>query len=452
MSAQYDVVIVGAGAAGLAAARRLADAGRRVVILEARDRVGGRIATHTAHDGDTPLRVELGAEFIHGLPATTWSLVREAGLATCELGGSELSFVNGRWPERSEPAGHRVLEGMMHWLAAQPPGFDMSFSDYLVASDTDRASGESASNYVEGFNAADRTRIGIASLAQQQRAEDAIEADRLFRVTAGYDAIPKYLSSQFVRSGGTLVMGTAARTLVWKRGSVLAGAYDAGGARREFAARRALITVPLGVLNAQAIEFTPRPTGILAEAQRLAMGEVSRVVLIFRRRFWSEPHGSSIPSDVQQELQKLSFLFAPSEIPPTWWTAMPERTPMITAWTGGPRAAALLRADAAGGVGAREAQIARSLSTLAKIFDLPPARLEQLLASGHTHDWSADEYSRGAYSYVPAGALEAPARLTLPVEDTLYFAGEHTDTTGHWGTVHAALGSGLRAAEQILAA
>jgi monoamine oxidase len=70
--------------------------------------------------------------------------------------------------------------------------------------------------------------------------------------------------------------------------------------------------------------------------------------------------------------------------------------------------------------------------------------------SWHTHDWHADEYARGAYSYVPAGALDAPERMAWPVEDTLYFAGEHTDTSGHWGTVHAALASGMRAARQVL--
>jgi monoamine oxidase len=73
-----------------------------------------------------------------------------------------------------------------------------------------------------------------------------------------------------------------------------------------------------------------------------------------------------------------------------------------------------------------------------------------LLSSWHTHDWLADPYAGGAYSYVPAGALDAPERMNQPVEDTLYFAGEHTDVTGHWGTVHAALQSGTLAAERLL--
>jgi hypothetical protein len=79
------------------------------------------------------------------------------------------------------------------------------------------------------------------------------------------------------------------------------------------------------------------------------------------------------------------------------------------------------------------------------------AELEQLLVAWYTHDWEHDEYARGAYSYVPAGALDAPDLMTAPVDGTLFFAGEHTDLEGHWGTVHAALASGARVAAGLLA-
>jgi monoamine oxidase len=73
------------------------------------------------------------------------------------------------------------------------------------------------------------------------------------------------------------------------------------------------------------------------------------------------------------------------------------------------------------------------------------------LMSCATHDWQTDLLSCGAYSYVPAGALNAVLTMATPVQRTLYFAGEHTDVTGHWGTVHAAMRSGIRAAQQVLA-
>jgi monoamine oxidase len=100
--------------------------------------------------------------------------------------------------------------------------------------------------------------------------------------------------------------------------------------------------------------------------------------------------------------------------------------------------------------GSGEALLNQCLTTLAKVFELSPADLEKLLVSWHVHDWQSDEYARGAYSFVPAGALDAPERMTRPLEDALYFAGEHTDTSGHWGTVHAALATGTSAARQVL--
>lgn len=449
MRAEYDVIIVGAGAAGLAAGVRLAQAGRRVALLEARDRIGGRIFTRQlpGQEGHAPIRIELGAEFIHGLPPATWSIVGQAELSAYELEGSELSFVDGDWqPPTNHPAMH-VLADMMKWLDAHP-GRDMSFAEYLAVNPPDVASAAAAASYVEGFNAADRHRIGIASLARQQRAEDAINTDRLFHVAEGYAALPDFLAAQFRSAGGELVLGAPVRGIEWQRGSARVAA-DLAASGMELRARQVLITVPLGVLHAQAIAFSPPPGETLAQAQRLAMGEVVRVVLLFRDRFWSAPRSPSLPDRVRRDLANLSFLFTPAEVPPTWWTPSPAPTPVLTAWTGGPKATELRRSIAASGEDL--ALPRRCLATLARVFELPLAELQSLLVSWHEHDWSADPFARGAYSYVPAGALDAPAELAVPVEETLYFAGEHTDLTGHWGTVHAAIATGVRASEQMLA-
>jgi monoamine oxidase len=79
---------------------------------------------------------------------------------------------------------------------------------------------------------------------------------------------------------------------------------------------------------------------------------------------------------------------------------------------------------------------------------LPDERVAAELISAHTHDWAGDPFALGGYSYVPVGALDVPRAMTAPEQDTLFFAGEHI--AGHWGTVHAAIRSGLRAAEQVL--
>jgi monoamine oxidase len=439
MYAQYDVLIVGAGAAGLAAGRMLAAAGLRTAVVEARDRVGGRILTEHVDCAGAAIPVELGAEFIHGLPGSSWDIVREAQLATYELGGLDLVYAQGRLgpPALEQGSTHRVLEEMVEWLARQPAGRDMSFAEYLQSRQIDASIGEPAARFVEGFNAADHHRIGVAGLAKQQRAEDLIDTDRLFRIRSGYDALPQFLADQFLRAGGELMLAAPVHRIDWSRGSALLSA-GSPGPLRALRARRALITVPLGVLQAGTIEFAPAPGEILENARRLAMGEAMRVVLIFRDRFWREP-----PSCADD----LSFLFAPCELPATWWTPMPERSPVITGWAGGPKAAALRRAASRD----RAAALESCLATLSTVLGVPRSRLDALLASWHYHDWFGDAYARGAYSYVPAGALDAPERMTQPVEDTLYFAGEHTDLSGHWGTVHAALATGSRAAAAILA-
>jgi monoamine oxidase len=116
---------------------------------------------------------------------------------------------------------------------------------------------------------------------------------------------------------------------------------------------------------------------------------------------------------------------------------------LLTGWVGGPRSEALAALT--------PAELAsHACSTLARIFSIETARISDLLLECHTHDWSRDPFSLGAYSYVAAGGLNAPQQLSQPVEDTLFFAGEHTDTTANWGTVHAAMRSGLRVAQQIL--
>ena len=134
----------------------------------------------------------------------------------------------------------------------------------------------------------------------------------------------------------------------------------------------------------------------------------------------------------------MHFLFAQGSTPPTWWTTAPIVSPLLTGWAGGSRAQ---RKMDAGGI-ARE-----GLHTLERLFAIS---LQDQFVAAHFHDWQRDPYARGAYSYAPAGSAGSSAILAEPVENTVLFAGEHTDTTGHPGTVHGALRSGLRAGRQAL--
>jgi monoamine oxidase len=446
----YDVLIVGAGVAGLVAGRLLADAGMRVALLEARERIGGRIFTQRAATASagTATPVELGAEFIHGLPPETWSLVREAGLVTSEVRGSRLGFANGRLAAADERNdGVSVVEQMVAWAGKELRQEDVSFAQYLTLAAVDEHACKSALRYVEGFNAADSRRISVAALAEQQRAEDRIDGGRIFRITNGYDALPQFLARAIEHNGGSILLHRAVQRIAWRAGAVTVSGLEAGGSEFSLRAPCAVISLPLGVLQAQTVSFSPAPEEILTYAGRLAMGAALRVSLLFRSRVW--PEAASSNPRLSTELDELSFLLASEqELPSTWWTAMPEPTPLITAWVGGPRVAALKQR--VGANAAPEALAFECLQTLATILGQSAASLRDQLLSWHWHDWQADEYARGAYSYVPAGALDASEKMAQPVQDTLYFAGEHTGSGAHWGTVHGALRSGIDAATRLL--
>ena len=419
-----------------------------MAILEARQRIGGRIFTHRAKvpgHGDVP--IELGAEFIHGLPAETWDVVNEGHLATVELQGSQLSFLHGRLQksDATHDAAGDVLQRLKRWTEERPAS-DMTFADYLTWAGIGAADAAAVSDYVEGFNAADRSVIGAAALAKQQTAEDEIQGGRLFHVRDGYDRIPLIMVRALRQLGVPILLNRRARHVKWREGSVsIQTAASSGGTLQ---AKRAVITLPLGVLQSGSMGFSPQPTALLTHAARMRMGAVTRVTLVFRSRFWRNDDLLLRQSELAADLRFLSFLFTPQLTPATWWTAMPEQTPVITGWVGGPKAESWQnRLHTSGNPGLL---LIEPMRTLSAAFGMSEDSLRKELTSWHAHDWSADGYSRGAYSYAPAGALDASDKMSIPVAGTLYFAGEHTDTTGHWGTVHGAIRSGMRAARQVL--
>lgn len=407
-----EVVVVGAGAAGLAAARVLADAGAPVTVLEARSRIGGRV--FTLHDPLLPVPVELGAEFVHGMPPEIWNLITAARTPVCDVTGD-------RWSERdgSLQRMEDIEGGFEDLLNAMEDAPEQAFAEFIGRAALPEEQKRWATAYVEGFNAARSDLIGLRSLAAMDRAAREVDGDRAFRLIGGYDSIIRRLAE-----GLDIRLNTVVEAIEWAPGRVRIAAR---GTAAQMEAPRAIVTAPLGVLQAGDIRFLPRPAA-LDGLSALHMGPAVRLVLRFREAFWEERY------------QSLGFFHSLERAFPTWWTTLPVRAPVLTAWAAGRAAERFQNQNA-------EVVAGEAVRALEQLFG---KQAKGQLAGWHWHDWQADPFSRGAYSYVGVGGMDAPLHLAEPVDDTLYFAGEATDIEGRWGTVQGAIASGRRAARQIL--
>jgi monoamine oxidase len=435
LSFDCEVAIVGAGAAGLAALRDLDRAGCEALCLEARQRIGGRI--FTMHDPLSPLPIELGAEFIHGRPSEIWDIVKAARLTAYDCGDTAVRLKNGQvhheqGDEQAWDAIERVMTDM-RLAAAQGP--DRPFSEFLANTVHTEQAKLWAAGYVEGFNAAQQEIIGIVSLAQDASASEEIDGGRAFRLVNGYQAVPLHLLAGVADPARKLRLNSVVETIVWQPGAASVHVRHAlTGNQKIINCRRVVVAVPLGVLQSEnGIHFQPEPADALQAARRLAVGHVLRVALRFREAFWEE----------NQDISFAGFLLSDEPAFPTWWTPLSVRAPLITGWSAGPHADPLL--------GQPHAQVvSQAVGALTRITGADPACVANLLEAAYFHDWHADPFARGAYSYAPAHALPARAVLASPVARTLYFAGEATDLNGHSATVHGAIASGKRVAQQIL--
>ena len=464
-----DVLIIGAGAAGLAAAHDLSRARRKVIVLEARDRIGGRIFTHK--DPSIPIPIELGAEFVHGKSPELWHIAQRAHLQLYEVSERHWYFENGKLSKSDDF--WTKIERLNDKMKLSGP--DQSFKDFLASLPDDeetRRAKAIAIRYVEGFHAANIERIGVRGLIKANEAADAIEGDKSFRLLNGYDSLTRALRGEAERYGAMIHLNTVVKEIHWSGDGIEAVCEgDNGGG--SFAASRAIITLPLGVLQASpgqpaAVQFIPElPQEKQTAIGNLEVGHVIRIVLSFRERFW-ETMKFLDQNNNPVKFADAGFIHYPDAPLPTWWTQLPIRAPVLVGWVGGPKADRIGRgstsrqdvADRTETGGDRLAQAAgqaldslvldEALTSLSQIFDLSTEFIRARLAACYFHNWQHDPFSRGAYGYVPVEGLDDQRALSQPVDGTLFFAGEAT-SVGHIGTVHGAIMSGQRAAQEILA-
>ena len=439
------VLIIGGGIAGLAAAYKLGCAGLPVLLLEARDRLGGRIFTQRIPGSDTP--IELGAEFIHGLSPEIWEPLQERGCEITEVEGqpwcvskqglSPCEFFSQVDSILNEMDGSSADEPFLAFLERRFPN---PTNDPQLQEAKQRALG-----YISGFNAADPGLVGVHWLARGMQAEESVEGDRAFRSKNGYEDLLGIFRQRISEYNVTVRTETVVENVTWKPGQAEVAAHGPDG-QSVFTSTRVLVTLPLALLKALVgelgvVQFNPPlPKPKIESLDKLEMGKVIRISLRFRHRFWD---ASSPSADNTKTLSNMSFLFSQDEWFPTWWTTMPQKSPVITGW------APFRSAERLSGSN-HSLVVQHSLHTLGGLLGVNWQKLESWLDGAYFHDWQSDPFSRGAYSYGKVGADEALETLGLPFENTIFFAGEATDTSGHNGTVHGAIASGYRAAGEIL--
>jgi monoamine oxidase len=425
-----DAIVIGAGAAGLAAARSLAGRSLRVILVEARDREGGRVWSRPG--GRAAVPAELGAEFIHGRAEETMALLRDTGTAAIDTAGESWTrSKDGRLQPANDtfPSSAKILEGA-HSLAD-----DESVDRYLKrfqGDESKRETVEAARAFVEGFEAADPAIASARAIAAELLSGvDFASA----RPLGGYRPMFERLRNACASAGVQSCLSTVVRRISWRTGAVAVDAKSSYGETRTIRARAAIVTLPVGVLRHSGsggeVVFDPDlPAAKRKALEYIEMGHVVKVTLRFRTAFWERIQAG--------RYREGAFFRSVGQPFPAYWTQVPVRSELIVAWAGGPKATALSNAS-------REEVIGRALSGLGLLFEEPALPLKEY-EDAVMHDWSRDPFARGAYSYVAVGGGDARAALAASVDNTLFFAGEATSGDGQGGTVNGALETGERAA------
>ena len=403
---RFDVIIIGAGVAGLSAAQALSQAGKRVIVLEARSRIGGRL--YTRHDiADIP--VELGGELVHGTQASTWEVIRAQGIRTVELAGTEESSDDGA---RFNP------------MALPTPAPHENVEEYLKRIDLD---GKRMPPYLQFLSIDDEplrrmnARFFLAYYSRQS-AHGELYGEHDFRVPDGYDQLPQALAK-----GVPIRLEAIVQEVHWQHDGASVSFLHAHNIET-LHARTVLVTLPIGILRHGDIRFVPAlPPEKIAAIQCFGTVDVAKMIYVFDHKV--------LPGGVDQ-------LHDFAHNPPMWWRGNAGHPgthgDVVIAWAAGDNARMLLEQD-------YESALSTGLHSLRRL--LGNEQLHPVKAI--MHNWAGDPYARGAYSFLLTDSDDPREALGRPTGRTLFWAGEAT-SIDNASTVHGAYESGKRVAKEIL--
>jgi monoamine oxidase len=404
-----DVIIIGAGAAGLMAAREFQQAGLDFLILEARDRVGGRALTL-----EKKFPIEYGPEFLHGKTSLTDALMQEYGHYAFDFQGPPDEFLD---------------ELSQAFSKLKKPKKDLSFLDSMKALPRSKKK-DRLFAFVEGFDAADLDQVSLQALleATDQVSDD--EERKLRRLVHGYGPLMTAISQDLSRE---LRLQHTVKKISWKKGTVTVEGKNQRDAF-ELRAKSILVTLPLSVLKSSglpaSVQIEPSLPGFTETLAQTHMGQVTKVVLEADPELMNAFHqkGESFRSSYE-----LHFT--------AWWGSKPMDWPMLTAWAGGAHARALNEMSV-------DERVRCLTDDLGKLLSWSQARIQKAIRKIHEHRWADDPFSLGAYSY-PAVRTQPKPKMKLVYQNTVFFAGEafHPEKGG---TVEGAFVSGKDAAKKMI--
>jgi monoamine oxidase len=415
------IVVIGAGAAGLMAARELGRAGKRVTILEARDRCGGRIDPLSSAGFGYP--AEGGAEFVHGKAPITRALLREAGLSLLPIEGTERTVMDGKL---STEDSLEVYEAQLH-AALKELTDDLSVAEFLRRHFAGAEYGrlrQSVERMVEGYDAADPERASTLALRDEWMDEG---QNTQVRIAGGYGRLIDFLVGGCRGYGARIQFGAAVKAIE----AAGAGAVVRCANGETYACDAVVLTVPLPLLEDIALPPTERERA--AAAADIGFGNVVKILMRFETRWWL---------DRRAELADLTFLISEARIP-VWWTQHPSDIPVLTGWFGGPKTAGM--------IGLNEQELIEAgLGSLADIFGRDPKQLMRGVVVARAINWAQDPLARGGYSYATPRTRPAQSVLSNPAGGMMFISGEALYRGSDMGTVEAALANGLETARTVL--